>query len=93
VRVKGKDKPVTLYEPLGLVETIDKSVRNAVKKFHHALQLYRQQKWDDAESEIFSLSQHDPERKIYTIYLDRIAYYRQNPPGENWDGVFTHTSK
>jgi adenylate cyclase len=93
VRVKGKDKPVTLYEPLGLIDTIDKSVRNSVKKFHHALQLYRQQKWDDAEMEIFNLSQHDPDRRIYKIYLDRIAYYRQNPPNKNWDGVFTHTSK
>jgi adenylate cyclase len=93
VRVKGKDQPVTLYEPLGLVETIDKGLRNSVKRFHHALQLYRQQKWDDAEQELFSLSQHEPERQIYRIYLDRIAYYRQHPPGENWDGVFTHTSK
>ena len=93
VRVKGKDKPVTLYEPLGLVETIDKSVRNSIKKFHHGLSLYRQQKWDDAEKEIFVLSQHDPDCLIYQIYLDRIAYFRQNPPGEHWDGVFTHTSK
>lgn len=93
VRVKGKDRPVTLYEPLGLVENIDKSVRNTVKKFQHALHLYRQQKWDDAESELFSLSQHDPDRKIYQIYLDRIAVYRQQPPGDNWDGVFIHTTK
>jgi len=93
VRVKGKDQPVTLYEPLGLVETIDKTLRNTVKKFHHALQLYRQQKWDDAEQEIFALSQYEPERRIYQIYLDRIAYYRQQPPGDDWDGVFTHTTK
>ena len=93
VRVKGKDKPVVLYEPVGLVETVDKSTRTAIKKFHHALQLYRQQKWDDAEKEIFALGQQDPQRKIYQLYLDRIAFYRQNPPGENWDGVFTHTSK
>ena len=93
VRVKGKDQPVTLYEPLGLVETIDKTLRNSVKKFHHALKLYRQQKWDDAEQALFALSQHEPERRIYQIYLDRIAYYRQHAPGDNWDGVFTHTSK
>ncbi|MCW9013980.1 MAG: adenylate/guanylate cyclase domain-containing protein [Gammaproteobacteria bacterium] len=93
VRVKGKDKPVTIYEPIGLVETIDKTVRNSIKKFHHALEMYRAQKWDDAEKAIFALSQQEPDRQIYHIYLDRIAYFRQQPPGEDWDGVFTHTSK
>ncbi|HEX5636419.1 MAG TPA: adenylate/guanylate cyclase domain-containing protein, partial [Gammaproteobacteria bacterium] len=93
VRVKGKDKPVTIYEPIGLVETVDKSVRTQIKKFHHALQLYRTQKWDDAEQEIFQLHQTEPDRKIYKIYLDRIAFFRQNPPDKNWDGAFTQTSK
>jgi len=93
VRVKGKDKPVKLFEPLGLVETIDKNTRKSIKQFHHAIKLYREQKWDDAEQEIFALSQSDPDRKIYQIYLDRIAFFRSNNPGSNWDGVFTHTSK
>ena len=93
VRVKGKDKPVTIYEPIGLVENIDKSVRTQIKKFHHALQLYRTQKWDDAEKEIFQLHQSEPARKIYSIYLDRIAYYRQTPPDAHWDGAYTSTSK
>ena len=93
VRVKGKDKPVRIFEPLGLVETVEKPVRNNIKKFHHALKTYREQNWDTAEQDIFQLHQADPDKVIYKIYLDRIAYYRQNPPGENWDGVFTHTSK
>jgi len=93
VRVKGKDKPVTIYEPIDLVENIDKTTRKAIKEFHHAVKLYREQKWDDAEQTIFALSQQEPERLIYKIYLDRIAYFRNNPPGERWDGVFTHTSK
>ena len=93
VKVKGKDKPVKIFEPLGLIETIDKSTRKKIKQFHHALELYRGQKWDDAEQEIFNLSQQEPDREIYKIYLDRIAYFRTNPPGESWDGVFTHTSK
>lgn len=93
VKVKGKDKPVTIFEPIGLVENIDKSERKRVKEFHHALKLYKEQKWDDAEQIIFQLSQQEPERMIYKIYLDRIAFFRNNPPDSSWDGVFTHTSK
>lgn len=93
VRVKGKDHPVTIYEPVDLVEKIDRATRKRIKEYHHAIQLYRQQKWDDAEQTLFQLSQEEPQRKIYNIYLDRIAFYRNNPPGAEWDGVFTHTTK
>jgi len=93
VLVKGKDKPVTIYEPLGLLETVDKAVRQDLKRFHMGLKHYRSQHWDEAEREIFNLSQHDPDRKIYHIYLDRIQFFRNSPPDSNWDGSFTHTSK
>lgn len=93
VKVKGKDKPVTIFEPIDLQENINKTDRTKLKEFHHAIQLYRQQKWDDAEKTLFQLSQDDPERYIYTLYLDRIAYFRNTPPGADWDGVFVHTSK
>jgi adenylate cyclase len=93
VRVKGKDKPVTIYEPLGLLETIDKTVRQDLKRFHLGLKHFRNQNWDEAEREIFALSQRDPERKVYQIYLDRIQFFRNNPPEGNWDGSFTHINK
>ena len=93
VKVKGKDKPVTIYEPIDLVENIGQQERQTIKQFHHAIKLYRSQSWDGAEQAIFALSQQDPDRKIYQIYLDRIAYFRNHSPGDDWDGVFTHTNK
>jgi len=93
VKVTGKNKPVTIFEPIGLVENISQSKRKLIKEFHHALKLYRLQNWDDAEQIIFQLSQQEPNRLIYRIYLDRIAFFRKEPPKDSWDGVFTHTSK
>ena len=93
VRVKGKDKTVTIYEPIGLLENIDKADRKILKQFHIGIKQYRAQNWDAAEREIFGLSQLEPERKIYKIYLDRIMHFRENPPQANWDGSFTHVSK
>lgn len=93
VKVKGKDRPVAIYEPLGLLETVEKPVRQDLKRYQHALQLYRSQRWDDAEREFFALSSLDKERKIYQIYLDRIMQHRNNPPAEAWDGSFTFSSK
>ncbi|UCB54402.1 MAG: adenylate/guanylate cyclase domain-containing protein [Thiotrichales bacterium] len=93
VRVKGKDLPVVIYEPLGPENTIDHSTLQALERFHHTLENYRSCKWDEAEKELTELSQADPDRMIYRIYLDRIMHFRQQPPPENWDGTFTHTSK
>ena len=93
VKVKGKDEPVAIYEPIGLVEEIDKSVYQDLKRYNMALKFYRSQHWDDAEREFFALSSVDKDRKIYQIYLDRIMEHRNNPPGENWDGSFTHINK
>lgn len=93
VKVKGKNKSVTIFEPIDFVEKVNKTTRKSIKEFHHALKLYRQQNWDSAEQTIFHLSQQEPERMIYKIYLDRIAFFRANPPDKNWDGAFIHTSK
>ena len=93
VKVKGKNKPVTIFEPIDFVEKVDKTTRKKIKEFHYALELYQQQNWDSAEQAIFHLSQQEPERIIYKIYLDRIAFFRTNPPAKNWNGVFVHTHK
>ncbi|EDY85899.1 adenylate/guanylate cyclase [gamma proteobacterium HTCC5015] len=95
VRVKGKSEPVTIYEPIGLSIDLSKEERSEVRRFNKALELYRSQRWDQAEQEIFSLAQstNTKDRKVYQIYLERIQLFRKEPPPENWDGVFTHTSK
>jgi adenylate cyclase len=93
VRVKGKDHPVAIFEPLGLLENVEKSVRQDLKRFHMGLKHYRAQHWDEAEREIFNLSQKEPERRIYQIYLDRIIHFRNEPPASDWDGSYTHTTK
>ena len=39
------------------------------------------------------LLKKDPASKLYKLYIERIQAFRQNPPGEHWDGVFTYTTK
>ncbi|MEY3219975.1 MAG: hypothetical protein RIT27_1332 [Pseudomonadota bacterium] len=93
VRVKGKDQPVAIFEPLGEQTTLDSASRQELQQYHQALQLYRQQQWNEAENLLQSLYQKIPSRLIYKIYLDRIKYFREQPPEQNWDGVTTFTTK
>ncbi len=93
VRVKGKLEPISIYEPVGVKGEVPDQVLSEIDRFHRALDKYRQQKWDDAEEILVKLSHADPNRKVYHEYIDRLANLRANPPGANWDGVFTFTHK
>ncbi|MBT9097173.1 adenylate/guanylate cyclase domain-containing protein [Methylovulum psychrotolerans] len=93
VRVKGKQQPITIYEPLGLIDTISPEQHQALNKLDAALHAYRQQQWPAATGLFTALAGQYPHDKLYQIYLERIAFYQQNPPAADWDGVETHTSK
>jgi len=93
VRVKGKDEPVMIFEPICELGQEDKSIKDELKLYRETLKLYRAQNWDLAEMQFINLQQMYPERYLYRMYLERITYYRQNPPGADWDGVFTFQTK
>lgn len=93
VRVKGKEQPVAIFEPLGLTGEVGQAVLDEVKLFHQALRSYRKQEWDKAELELLSLHNMAPASKLYQVYAERVAYYRANPPDKNWDGVFIFKTK
>lgn len=92
VRVKGRDEPLTIYEPLGLKNNLASVVSGELQLYREALRLYRNRNWDLAEIQFLNLQQRTP-LKLYAVYIERIQYYRAKPPDEGWDGVFTHTTK
>lgn len=93
VRVKGKDKPVAIYEPIGLVSEVEKPIQDELKLFHEVRRLYRKQDWDQAELQLMNLQRISPETELYRIYTERVAYFRKNPPAAEWDGVFVFQTK
>lgn len=93
VRVKGKDEPVAIYEPLGAAGQIDKTTLDELKLFQQAVKLYRAQDWDLAQVQLLNLQKSSPECTLYQLYLERITYFRANPPGVEWDGVFKFKTK
>ena len=93
VRVKGKAEPVAIFEPLGPTDKISKEVLKELRLHQQTLKLYRAQEWHRAEMQFLNLQKMSEDRLIYQIYIDRITQYRQSPPAEDWDEVFTHTTK
>ncbi len=92
VVVKGKNKPVTIYEPLCPAAQLRSDQREELGRYETALGFYRAQNWEQAEKGFQHLAEQNP-RPLYGMYLKRIAYYRANPPVADWDGVFTYTTK
>ena len=94
IRVKGKDEPVAIFEPLGPADSLDQATKDTLDRYHHAVALYRAQDWDAAEAAFHALLEADPTRYVYKeVYLKRISHFRTESPGENWDGVFTWETK
>jgi len=93
VKVKGKNEPVTIYEPLGPKDGIDDGLRQDLSRLRQALRALRAQRWDEAEREFFGLSRSGRPHPLYELYLGRIAEYRLHPPPAGWDGAVAFDTK
>jgi adenylate cyclase len=93
VRVKGKHKAVAIYEPVCLVMDADDRLQSELSGYDEALSAYYQQQWAVADEAFGALASQYPDKKLYTLYRDRIAGLRRAGLPAEWDGVFVHTSK
>ena len=94
IRVKGKVKPVAVFEGLDhhTPETFPEMERT-ITAFKHGLKRYRARDWKGAISsfqEALAANCGDSPSKLY---LDRCRHYLENPPDESWDGVWVMTEK
>ncbi len=92
VRVKGKNEPVAIYEPVGETTRLDDDAHATLADYVAALAAYRACDWDKARKLFEKLTERKDEL-LYNAYLDRIALFRHEPPPADWDGVFDHLSK
>lgn len=92
VRVKGKTEPLAIYTPCPNKEEKPESwvfylQQEAISQ--QAFAYYQTQQWDKAEVAFKTLEYAE----VQALYLSRIREFRRDPPPENWDGVYTFTSK
>jgi adenylate cyclase len=93
VRVKGKNEPVTIYQPIALAGEVSADEEMEIDEYEKALNFYYKQEWGKAKSKFNLLQESYSRKKVYEIYLERIEAYIEEPPPQQWDGVYTHTTK
>jgi adenylate cyclase len=89
VRVKGKDKPVVIFEPLGKTDLMNSETLHELGLYEQALKSYRMQDWALANKQFKQLE----DNALSALYLSRIKQFKQTPPPKNWDGVFNYETK
>ena len=93
VKVKGKADPVEIFEPLGKVAEVSTEELDELRLYNEALKDYLNKDWGMAIKRFHNLQNLYVDRVLYKLYLERSEFFQENPPGEDWDGVFTFTTK
>ncbi len=93
VIVKGKTKPVEIYEVLDYhSEETFPNLMEVVNNFKGARVHYNKGDWDKAMGLFRECLKANPSDKLAQIYIDRCEALKAEPP-KDWDGVFIMTSK
>ena len=93
IRVVGKKEPITVYELLETKGNLDDATSDLVRRYNGALALYKDRKFDEAKAEFESIAGDVPEDGPSKTYISRCDAYLEDPPGDDWDGVYNLTAK
>jgi len=93
VRVKGKDEPITIYEPMGYENSLSTTEKQHIAQWNAFINLYRSQEWDLALDSLNILRNTEQDCFLYEVYEKRIQLMQAHPPGPDWDGVTKYDTK
>ncbi len=72
---------------------ISKEKQEVLKYYNFGLTAYKQMKWDQAIKAFEMALRIDANDGPSQLYLERSKEFKENPPPEDWDGVFTMKTK
>ncbi len=87
VRVKGKERPVAVYELAARSGELDAARRELFDRFADGLRHYRHRQWTDAIAVFDRILRLRPDDAPSAALSRRAAEYLREPPAEPWDGV------
>jgi adenylate cyclase len=93
ISVVGKGEPLVAYELLGYAGQIDDITTAVVQHYADGLLAYGNRRWDEAMDHFSAALSRDPHDGPSLTMLNRCNAFKTRPPGDDWRGVFTLTSK
>ena len=100
--VKGRSQPVAMYEPTGFMNELTQETQDCLHCFSQGIEKYLKQDWKGALKLFEQAKELEPNKAGVTpgvkdnpsmILIDRCKVMQENPPGDDWDGVYVMTTK
>jgi len=96
VRVKGKLEPVRIFELIACKESgIEQpdGKEKVIQLFKDGFNYYHEKQWSQAMNCFEGALKIDPNDGPTKLYVNRTSGFQENPPEDNWDGVFLMKTK
>ena len=93
VRVVGINTPVRLFELVEEKNHLSKEKKELIGYFEEGLNYFEQRDWARAEKYFTQALKINKTDGPGLYYLERCKTYKENPPAEDWDGVYNLTEK
>ena len=93
VAVKGRSEPLRCFEVMARSGALDAAGERRRARYHEALDLYHARRWADALRLLDELGGEAPADGPIALYRRRARALLEDPPADNWDGVFIAESK
>jgi adenylate cyclase len=89
IRVKGQDRPVTVYEALAHHDEASfPDLAACCRDWQAGLEAYRARAWTQAIAAFESVLARHPQDQPSRLYIERCGHYASQPPPEDWDCVY-----
>lgn len=89
IRVKGKTLPVKIFEVFGRSgEPLPAEMGRMLEAYGRGMESYRRRQWRDALAAFATGSETFPKDKVFELYAQRCHHFLEQPPPDDWDGVW-----
>ncbi|MBI3398108.1 MAG: adenylate/guanylate cyclase domain-containing protein, partial [Deltaproteobacteria bacterium] len=92
VRVKGKEKPVAIYELIDFLPA-DTAKTELASSFLDALNSYKNRSFEEARVKFSAILNKFHEDGPAKLYVQRCTDYLTSPPSPDWNGVYIAKAK
>jgi adenylate cyclase len=92
VRVKGKKKPIPIYELISKKDDINEKQNEFITYYEKGLDFYLTKDWKSAIKS-FQKAIEINNDKASSIFINRCKDFLKNPPPKDWDGVWDIKTK
>ena len=93
VKVKGKDEPITIFEPLGLEGEVASALLEEVSGWQLALQAYRSREFLEALAKLKLLRSQWGDKPMYDWLETACQDCIDNPPAKDWVAITKFDTK